>query len=195
MTRFDNRTKEEFEKDIFFGTQVEKLFFNLFVESCRNKSHVEVLSYSDNGVCNDGLYVEDGINTSGADYMLEDFKYHGMWFNKLPLEVKWVPTYGKLTLKIGDLKAYDKEGAAILFVYTVKKLDLKKPRDYDFAAHKSRIIAAQQYIRWGIMFPSTVRSIVNNSQGMIKPIPYMGNKPGIIIPQEDFSKWFKEEVL
>ena len=195
MSRFDNRSKEQFKKDVYFGTMIEKLFMDLFIDSCRKKQDVEILHYYDHGVANDGSFIEEGVNTSGADYMLENFKYRDDWYDKLPLEVKWVPTYGKLTLKLGDLKAYQREKAAILFLYTTKKLDLKKPANHNLEKHKMKILANCKYINWGIMMPRTVDFILNTCQDDIKPIPYMGNKPGIIIPQSQFGSFFREETL
>ena len=190
MGRFDNRTKDQFKKDIYFGTMLEKYFMEKIAE------HDCISNVRDNGVGNDGGFIESGVNTSGADYMVDiewnDEEGHGGTFN-LPLEVKWVPTYGKFTLKVNDLKAYIREKAAILFIYTNKYLPLKKPRDHDLKAHIKLIEHHSEHLRWGIMFPDTVKSFLECKQDEIKKIPYMGNKLGIVLPQSEFGNWIKEE--
>ena len=108
--RFDNRSKATFKKDIKFGTAMETYFFDKWVQSCDDRDDISIYNCRDNGVGNDGEYVETGTNTSGADYMVDYFDSE-YGFTNLPLEVKWVPTAGKLSLKINDLKAYQKENA------------------------------------------------------------------------------------
>ena len=48
-------------------------------------------------------------------------------------------------------------------------------------------------IKWGIMFADDVKRFLKEKEGDIKPIPYMGNKKGIILEQKEFSQWFIEE--
>ena len=192
LTRFDDRTKSQFMQDINFGTKVEGLVFSMFLESCSKKPHIDILKYSDNGIANDGSYIEHGVDTSGADFMV-DIRYGDAEYFNVPLEVKWVPTFGKLTLKKADLKAYRDEGADILLMYTSKTLNLRKPKDLNFEKHKKRILEASPFIRWGIMGNEDVNKLL--SEGKFSPIPYMGNKQGIIIQQEDFKHWFTEETL
>ena len=114
--RFDNRSKATFKKDIKFGTAMETYFFDKWVQSCDDRDDISSYICRDNGVGNDGEYVATGTNTSGADYMVDYFDSEN-GFTNLPLEVKWVPTAGKLSLKINDLRAYQKENAGILFIY------------------------------------------------------------------------------
>ena len=118
--------------------------------------------------------------------------YKGHECEDLPLEVKWVPTAGKLTLKENDLKAYEREEAAILFIYNSVKcnVNLKKPKDYDFDKHISRIEGKASDIKWGIMMPEKVTELLTKYRDQFEPIWYMGNKSGIIIKQQDFSKFF-----
>lgn len=194
--RFDNRSKDRFMKDIAFGTALERYFFNRFIQSCNGKDHIDIFKYQDNGVDNDGKFVESGTNTAGADYKV-DMCYGLFECDNVPLEVKWVPTHGKLTLKEADLRSYEREGAAILFIYTTKRVDLRKPKDYDLDKHIEKIENYNDILRWGIMLPFQVDQLLRQSreQGKIKPISYMGNKPGIILPQSEFSDWFVEETL
>ena len=189
--RYDNRTQGTFKKDIKFGTMMEKYFFNKWVELCNSRDDIIITNWNDNGIGNDGEYVKTGTNTSGADY-IADLNYEGVQYDNLPIEVKWVPTAGKFTLKVNDLKAYIKEDAAILFIYNSKSPTLRKPTDYNFEKHIKRIESVADQLKWCIMFPETVEVFLDfhRHQGKIENIPYMGNKPGIILKQENFDLWF-----
>lgn len=187
--RFDNRSKDTFKKDIAFGTAIEKYFWGGFVDQL-DKYNVSYKNAQDNGVGNDGEYVETGTNTAGADYII-DININDRWMLNLPMEVKWVPTAGKLTLKKADLNAYVREGAAILFIYNSVRdsVNLRKPRDYNLDEHIKRIESKKHDIEWGVMLPHRVKGMLDTA--IFEPIPYMGNKSGIIIQQRDFNKWFK----
>jgi len=52
-----------------------------------------------------------------------------------------------------------------------------------------------QQIRWGIMWADKVSRFYEEarSDGLIKPIPYMGNKLGVVLPDYNFHKWFTIE--
>ena len=194
--RFDNRSIDEFKKQIKFSTLLESYFFNGWIEACKNNKEVTPLNPRNNGVDNSGEFIESG-NTAGADYLV-DLQYGNTNMKDLPLEVKWVPSYGKLTLKENDLKAYIRESAGILFIYSSEKIniDMRLPKNnYDFDGHIKKIESIQDKLRWGIMFPENVRNILDKfrASGRIKPIYYMGNKPGIVLQQSEFSDWFKEE--
>jgi hypothetical protein len=194
--RFDNRSVDEFKKHIKFSTLLENYFFTRWVKSCERLDHVRIENPRDNGVDNTGEFIEKG-KTSGADYMV-NFNYRGVEIKDMPLEVKWVPTYGKLTLKIGDLKAYIRENAAILFIYNAKKskIDLRIPKkDYNFDKHIGLIESVENQLKWGVMIPQNVKNLLDFAikYDKVKNINYMGGKPGIVINQNEFSDWFFEE--
>lgn len=193
--RFDNRSVDVFKKQIKFSTILESYFFHKWIEHCEYSKDISIANPRDNGVDNTGEFIESG-KTSGADYMV-DIKYQSQDLKNLPIEIKWVPTYGKLTLKVGDLKGYIREKAAILFVYNSSKLDddLRIPKDYDIQKHIVKIESISEQLRWGIMLPDDVCNLLDfaSKNSMVKPIHYMGGKPGIVINQSDFTKWFKEE--
>jgi hypothetical protein len=194
--RFDNRSIDTFKKQIKFSTLLESYFFNRWIKTCENLEYIEISNPRNNGVDNSGEFIESG-NTAGADYLV-DLKYKDIDVKDMPLEVKWVPTYGKLTLKENDLKAYIRESAGILFIYSSEKLniDMRLPKsDYDFDGHIKKIESIEDKIRWGIMFPKSVRNLLDNfrNSGRIKAIYYMGNKPGIVLQQSQFTNWFSEE--
>ena len=193
-SRFDNRTVDTFKKQIKFSTQLEKYFFYKWIEICSDKKHILIKNPRNNGVDNSGEFIESG-KTSGADYLV-DFKYKQKSFKDMPIEIKWVPTYGKLTLKVGDLKAYIRERAAILFIYhsSPSSLDLRLPKDYNLEQH-IEAIEANSDLKWGLMTPDTVESFLTHAQdnNLIKNIHYMGNKPGIVLRQASFADWLIEE--
>lgn len=195
MSRFDSRSEKEFKKDIYFGTLLEKYLFNEWQSRIKDHPSIEVTNPKDNGADNTGKFIASG-KTSGADYRV-DIVYEDFRAKSHPLEIKWVPTYGKLTLKLGDLKGYDKEGASILFIYSSENhgIDLRKPKDYDFTNHVNRIAGIAHQLRWGLLTRNKLKEFLqwHSTNNLVKPIKYMGNKPGIVLQQEDFHKWFKEE--
>jgi hypothetical protein len=190
--RYDNRTKSQFIKDIKFGTMMETYIFSKWVDTCQSRNGVTIYSYDDNGIANDGKYVKTGTNTSGADYVV-DICYNEIRYDKLPMEVKWVPTAGKFTLKVNDLKAYIKEDAAILFVFNAGSPTLKRPKNYNFEKYIEKVESYSHNLKWSIMLPNTVETFLayHINQDKIQAIPYMGYKPGIILKEKDFHYWFK----
>lgn len=185
--RFDHRSKDTFKKDIKFGTLLEKYFFNKWLDVAWNQGF-DIHSHSSNGIDNDGEYIEEGVNTAGADYKVS-MSYQNQHCDNLPVEVKWVPTSGKLTLKRNDLKAYSKEGAAVLFILNMGSSKLKKPVDYDLHNHIKKIESSEKDIRWGIMMPEKIDKILSLHE-RFEPIWYMGNKIGIIIKEQEYNKFF-----
>jgi len=194
--RFDNRSKAQFKKDIKFGTKLESYFFQGWLKETELYSNINVTHWSDNGVNNDGEYIETGKSTFGADYRVT-MKYAGHVYEGMPLEVKWVPTAGKFTLKIADLKAYVNENAGILFVYNSNSSirNLRKPKNHDWESHVENIEDAIEHkaLRWGIMCNDTVKRLYDKYVDNCYPIPYMGDKMGFILDSDQFSNWFTEE--
>lgn len=195
--RFDHRSKDTFKKDIYFATMLEKYFFNEWLKRC--EPWIKVSEHSDNGCGNDGEFIERG-NTAGADYrisgLLTTEDEACAVIENEPLEIKWVPTAGKFTLKENDLRAYVKENASILFIYNSINCgtNLRKPKDYNLEEHIKLIESISDQIRWGIMWSDKVKELYNvaNDNGLFRSINYMGGKSGIVLKQNDFHKWFKE---
>lgn len=181
-TRFDNRSVSTFKKDIKFGTMLEKYFFHQWLEMA--KFYDDEITWEDNGCGNDGEFIAKG-NTAGADYKVND----------VPMEIKWVPTAGKFTLKENDLKAYIREGADILFIYNTGSANLRKPKDYDLDRHIALIEDNASDIRWGIMYQCDVKRLYLNAKenDLFKPIYYMGNKSGVVLKSKDFHNYFVEK--
>ena len=180
-SRFDNRSVSTFKKDIKFGTMLEKYFFEKWLEIA--KTCDPKIQWEDNGCGNDGEFIAKG-NTAGADYKV----------NNVPLEIKWVPTAGKFTLKENDLKAYIREGADILFIYNTGSANLRKPKDYDLTKHIRAIEHNNSDIRWGIMQSSDVKKLFDYAKenDLFRPINYMGGKSAIVLKSKDFDKYFME---
>tara|TARA_A100001515_G_C4539816_1_gene199825 strand:- start:95 stop:694 length:600 start_codon:yes stop_codon:yes gene_type:complete len=190
--RFDNRSVSTFKKDIKFGTQLESYFFNKWLEVCVD----DICHWNHNGCGNDGEFIAKG-NTSGADYMVSGtllVKPYTQEVTNHPLEIKWVPTAGKFTLKENDLKSYVRERASILFIYNTGSAKLKKPSDYNLEKHINLIEANASDIRYGIMWWQEVKNLYEftKEEGLFRPIYYMGNKSGVVLKSKDFDKYFVE---
>ena len=177
----------------------EKYFFQKRLDVTESSSSIHVSNWSDNGCGNNGEFIAKG-NTAGADYKISgSVKGAGLdaELTDEPLEIKWVPTAGKFTLKENDLKAYVKEEASILFIYNSVRCgtNMRKPRDYDFDKHVQLIESKADQIKWGIMWSPKVKQFYNNAKekALFKPISYMGGKYGVVLKQQDFSEWFVEE--
>lgn len=197
--RFDNRTEQQFKEDIFFATAIENHFWNTWVSRSSDQDNITIENPADNGVANDGSFIPDGVNTAGADFKA-DIKYANLDQKDHPIEMKWVPTYGKVTLKEADIKAYLNEGSSILFIYPNRKtINLRKPRyprKQDIANHIKKIESCYRYLRWGLLTPRKLAELDSWAQANdgYQPIPYMGGKSGVIIPFERFSTYWSEEV-
>lgn len=182
-TRFDSRDKNTFTKDIKFTTGIEKFLFHKWLET----QH-DIVDWSNNGCDNDGEYIEEGVDTSGADYKITTSE-----FKDQPLEVKWVPVHSKMTLKKLDLEAYIKEGANILFIYPKEYIgDLRKPKNnYDLDKHVNLIESKLKHCKWAIMSSAKVKELHSYAEklGWTK---FFG-KDAHVIKQKEFSQWFKEE--
>lgn len=197
--RFDNRTEDQFKEDIFFATAIENHFWDTWVSRCSDKDNIVIENPADNGVANDGSFIPSGINTAGADFKA-DLKYANLDQKDHPIEMKWVLTYGKVTLKQADIKAYLSEGSSILFIYPNRRIiNLRKPRyprRQDIANHIVKIESVYQNLRWGLLTPSKLAQLDSWARANkgYQSIPYMGGKSGIIIPFEKFSSYWTEEV-
>ena len=193
--RFDNRSVSRFKKDIYFSTMMEKYFFDKWRGVVKEAHGMVIDDWDDNGCGNDGEFIAKG-NTAGADYKISARFEDGDELVDHPLEIKWVPTAGKFTLKEGDLKAYVKEGASILFIYNSVNCgtNMRKPKDYDLDKYKQLVESKSQQIRWGVMWSDMVEGLYNSSKenDSFRPINYMGGKSGIVLKSSDFQYWFTE---
>ena len=196
--RFDNRSVSRFKKDIYFSTMMEKYFFDKWRGIVREAQGMVIDDWDNNGCGNDGEFIAKG-NTAGADYKISasfEDDFNTIVLVDHPLEIKWVPTAGKFTLKEGDLKAYVKEGASILFIYNSVNCgtNMRKPKDYDLDKYQQLVESKSQQIRWGVMWSDMVEEFYNDAKenNLFRPINYMGGKSGVVLKSSDFGKWFTE---
>ena len=196
--RFDNRSVSRFKKDIYFSTMMEKYFFEKWRGVVKETQGMVIDDWDNNGCDNNGEFIAKG-NTSGADYKISasfEDDFNTIVLVDHPLEIKWVPTAGKFTLKEGDLKAYVKEGASILFIYNSLNCgtNMRKPKDYDLDKYQQLVESKSQQIRWGVMWSDMVYKFYNNAKenNLFRPISYMGGKSGVVLKSSDFGKWFTE---
>jgi hypothetical protein len=198
MSRFDHRTKQQFADDIYFATAIEKYFWEAWVSLCSDKKDIMVTSPRDNGVGNDGAFIASG-DTSGADYMADIDYLNVITKDDHPIEIKWVPTFGKVTLKKADVKAYLKEGCSILFIYPCKDtgINLRKPRNptkADIPQHIEKIESVADSLRWGLLTPEGLSKLNDFAEKKgWQQIRYMGNKHGVVIPHKSFTDYWCEE--
>jgi len=196
--RFDNRTQQQFADDVYFGTAIENYFWEQWVARCANREDIMLSNPRDNGVDNNGAFIASG-DTSGADYMA-DIDYPGIIVKEdHPIEMKWVPTFGKVTLKKADMESYLKEGCSILFIYPSEEtgINLRKPGNptkADIPTHIKKIESAERFFRWGLLTPKKLQRLYNFAdQNGWEKIHYMGHKPGFVIPHDAFGSCWKEE--
>ena len=196
--RFDNRSVSRFKKDIYFSTMMEKYFFEKWRGVVKETQGMVIDDWDNNGCDNNGEFIAKG-NTPGADYKISasfEDDFNTIVLVDHPLEIKWVPTAGKFTLKEGDLKAYVKEGASILFIYNSENCgtNMRKPKDYDLDKYKQLVESKSQQIRWGVMWSDMVEEFYNDAKenNLFHPISYMGGKSGVVLKSSDFGKWFTE---
>lgn len=183
VRRFDNRTKEEFCKDIAFGTKIEAFWIKVWIEELKNWPEYKLLSVTDHGVDNSGKFVAQ--SNGNADFYIKYYHYGD--FKEHPLEIKWAPSNDKATFKITDLNNYIKTNSSMLLIFNTSETNLKRPPSYNYQKHLDNIIDHMPQIKWGIIDPPNISRILNKHTHF--PVPYMGNKMGLIVIPEDFSKY------
>ena len=181
MSRLDSRSLGEFKRHIKFTTEIESRLMELWAESPSAKCDW----YVDNGIDNGGAYVPDGVDTSEVDFVAS---VAGVIKQ---LEMKFVPTAGKLSLKAIDVANYIRKGADILFIFYMGAGTLKVPRDKCVNKHWDRILTAHSAgdLRWSIMRNEKIYDIRKNETRV--PIPYMGGKPGYIVKQSSYRNYMR----
>lgn len=180
MKRFDKRTKEAFAKDIKFGTMIEQFWMRKCLpEIIKHNLYPGFLSIKENGVDNTGEF--QNRPNGNADFLVVTNT------NEHPLEIKWAPTKGKITLKEQDLKNYVNQNADILLIYNNSNVSLRQPKHTNYSEHWSKILQFIEQIQWGIIYSSSIKSILKLTP---EKIYYMGNKPGFIIKEKDFGQYF-----
>lgn len=189
MSRFDNRDKEQFARDIKFGTKIESFWIGVWQKEIKLWPEFELLSIEDYGVDNTGGFVAK--SNGNADYYIRYNRY-GSYFEH-PLEVKWAPSNDKATFKIQDLHNYVKQNASILLVYNTSEYNLKKPKDCQPTEHIETIKTCMDKIKWAIVDVASIKKILNDHTHF--PVPYMGNKMGLILDPLNFKNYMTEREM
>jgi len=181
MGRLDNRTIEQFKSHIEFTTAIE----GKLMEAWSSSSNSGCEWYIDNGIDNGGGYIPDGVDTSDVDFIA---KINGL---EVPLEMKFVPTAGKFTLKTNDMRNYIKKNATVLLIFNLSERSLKVPADLDIKKHWKRIGDTWKSgeLKWALVGPVTLQEMYENEEH--HHIPYMGNKMGIVVGKNNYSKYFR----
>jgi hypothetical protein len=106
--RFDQRSEEEFKKDIKERTEIERSLFLRWLD-CVEQETGNKLSYKDTGCGKNGDYLKDNEVSTEADFDVEGFGKLEVKFSK-PLLTK------QFHLKVRQVKSYAEQGASILMV-------------------------------------------------------------------------------
>lgn len=181
MNRRDGRSVDEFSSHIKFTTEVESRLMAAWAESSNSKCDW----YQDNGVDNGGGYVPDGSDTSPVDFIASVSGLETL------LELKFAPTRGKITLKTADLKNYIRQWASVLLIINTSETSLRVPKDRDIKKHWKLIVnhLNGNKLRWAIIDPHTLGKMLKDEPEI--QIPYMGYKPGIVVPETRYALYFK----
>lgn len=181
MSRLDGRSLHAFKRHIKFTTEMESRLMKLWAESPSSGCDW----YANNGVDNNGEYVADGTDTSDVDFVAS---VNG---REQQLELKFVPTHGKLTLKSADVANYIRKGAGILFIINTSKVSLKVPKEKCIESHWNRVLDTYNAgkLRWAILDSDKLHLIKEREERV--SIPYMGGKPGYIIKSESFADYMR----
>ncbi len=166
--RYDNRTKEEFSKNIKDASILQSQMISLWKDEMLYKGlSVDI---EDNGCDNSGGYLDKASNA--PDYRIRLLK--GRSFSNDLYEVKTAPHYDKYySFKVDSLTSCIYYNAYILVFGGVAP---NRPIDLD-------------KLRWSIISPQQTAQILNTYP--ITTNGYLfGGKPIVQIPAKDFSKWF-----
>lgn len=186
MNRKDFRTEKTFIKDIKFTTSIEKYLWELFCTRILKRIQYESIDY---GTDNSGNFSK--TSNHNADYRLKltiDNKLYD-----LLLEIKFAPTNKKAVFKVQDLKAYIKQNANILLIYNQGPENLKKPKHYNLDDHIDLLSRNIQHLYYALLSPAIMTKMLSTYKH--EKLFFMGNKPSITVPNEDFPILFRGKKL
>lgn len=124
MTRYDNRSEEEFKQDIAYKTLVERKLFIQWIDLLEREQGSRP-AFTDTGCGKHGEFIEAAKVSTDADFNVEGFG---------AIEVKFARPMLKrdFHLKVGQTKSYIQQNASILMVIgadeDVPKFTLLSPR-------------------------------------------------------------------
>jgi hypothetical protein len=188
--RFDNRSKDAFKKDIYFGTAVESYWWDKLLVEAERCNGFGFDHHRSNGCGNDGRYLKTGTNTGGADYYASGWVFDQSFAHGI--EVKWVSSPGRITLKKADVDCYLKEGSGLYIIQNIdRSIDLRKPKgNHNIETHLSRLdkACADGKIVWSLMLANNFACMMDEFTDY-RPIKYMGNKQGVVIQDDDWIRY------
>jgi hypothetical protein len=136
--RFDERSKEQFEKDIRDRTMEERSLFLLWLDLIEKETGHRP-KYKDTGCGKTGKYLEDAEVSTAPDFEVDGYGHIEVKFSK-PRLIK------VFHLKVGQVKQYLKQKATILMVNgtneDIPEFTMLKP-----AAHQD-IVKTCQVVNW-----------------------------------------------
>lgn len=138
--RMDNRTVDEFQRDIERGTAAERDIVDRYVRYYE-KHFGTRLEIVDNGCDNSGQFLTRGAVSMNADFII----------GGKPVEVKFnKQTLTKFHFKAAQLEAYAKQGASVLWVngYETRNPVFMVLKSQDLFDIKERLKPVPQ-IAWG----------------------------------------------
>lgn len=106
--RFDNRTKEEFERDIKNGTAKETELLKLWLKKIYKTTRIK-LTYKYNGCGPDGEYLSSKKVNTNADFIVDSVGLIEVKFSKLLLT-------NFFHLKVQQINSYIKQNAYVLMI-------------------------------------------------------------------------------
>lgn len=171
--RRDNRSLQEFKKDIKDRTAKEQFLINLFLREIFHRDW-KIKTILNNGVNNQGEIIEK--SNCDADFLI----LYNSGRKKL-IDVKNSPVDDKMTYKVYQLQQYVKQNASILLFYGTGQID-NDPSKINY-----------KKTRFGIISPKNIQAMLDNNKHYKEPS--FGNKLCIRIYKENFEKYFKSYKL
>lgn len=168
--RKDNRTAKQFAEDIRKHTKKEQFLIRIFQEEMKHRG--TPIRISDNGVDNSGKVIKGKV-TACADYKI---KFKGN--DSILVDVKNSPIHNKMTFKVHNLKKYIRDGVYMLVFYNTGRL---KENPEHMSDHSN----------WCIITPKAMEDMLKFCE--VQKVKAFGNKDCVIIEEEIFSAFFKEE--
>jgi len=167
--RKDNRTTEQFKKDIEQRTTKERFLINLFKEIAEKEGYGVVIK--DNGIDNTGKLIEKSDCRPDFEVTLVDF----LGADTYLYEVKNSPVSSMWTFKVYQLEEYLKYKSHILIFWSTGYID----------GHHDRL--NKETTRWGVIPTGKIKEMLKNHKAYNEPS--FGNKKCIRIYEKDFSKY------
>jgi len=170
--RKDNRTDEQFAKDISCRTSKEVFLKNLFVSEMIHRGHT--VKTENLGIDNEGKVFKGKSNCS-ADYRftVNDSVYD--------LDIKNSFVKNKCTFKVYNLKQYVKANAGILLFYNTGDIN------YDTNN------AVLEKTKWGVIKPEKIQKMLDDKPWFHEP--KFGNKLCVRIFENEYKKYFRQQRL